>query len=170
VAISIDSVGYQEFYRLMFERIGIRKTSVTCEHLCCLDHRRQWKAAHNKKHHIKKRRKMKLNEKIKHANEQLRKDQRKGCTYSSGMAGLQVPNVVDNNNDPTSDSEEQSNANGKPKQKKMKKIASVCKVCHQEGHQRQYSGKCLLSTNLTSKYYKPGNVGAQGKFCTGGLA
>jgi hypothetical protein len=80
------------------------------------------------------------------------------------MSRPQVPNVVDNEQ---SDSDKQSKVNLNPKQKKMKKIPSVCKLCQQKGHQRQYSGKCLLSTNLTSKYYNPENVGAQGKFCTG---
>ena len=44
--------------------------------------------------------------------------------------------------------------------KKKKKIPPVCKLCHQKGDKMQYSGKCLLSTNLTSKYYKPESVGA----------
>jgi hypothetical protein len=78
VAISIDLVGYQEYYHLIFQTIGIRETSITCKHLCRLEHRRQWKAAHDKKRHIRKRRKIKLNDKIKLANEQLKKDQRKG--------------------------------------------------------------------------------------------
>jgi hypothetical protein len=36
-----------------------------------------------------------LIEKIKQANEQIKKDNQKGRTYQSGMAGPQVPNVVD---------------------------------------------------------------------------
>jgi hypothetical protein len=38
VAISLDSVGYQEYYLIMFERIGIRRRGVPCEHLHHLDH------------------------------------------------------------------------------------------------------------------------------------
>ena len=78
---------------------------------------------------------MKLNEKIKRANDQLKKDQRKGRTYQSGMSGPQVPNVVD---DDKSDLEEQSKVNeNRAKQQKMKKNASVCKVCNLKGHKRQ---------------------------------
>jgi hypothetical protein len=109
--------------------------------------------------HIKKRRKMKLNEKIKRANEQIKKDNRKGQTYQSGMTGPQVPNVVD---DDKTVSEEQRNVNENTQQKKMKtKIRPVCKLCHRKGHKMQYSGKCLLSTTKpTSTYYKPENDGA----------
>jgi hypothetical protein len=170
VAISIDSVGYQEYYGLLFKTVGIGMTSITSKHLRRLDNRRQRKAAHDKKQHIRKRRKVKLNEKIKLANEQLKKDQRKGLTYQSGMSGPQVPNVVDDDN---SDSEQQSKVKVKNENSNNKKsgntIPSVCKWCHRRGHQRQYSGKCLLSTNLTSMYYKPENVGSKRKLCTGAL-
>jgi hypothetical protein len=47
-----------------------------------------------------------LNEKIKRANEQIKKNNIKGHTYKSGMAGPRVPNVVD---DEQSDSKEQRN-------------------------------------------------------------
>ncbi len=110
---------------------------------------------------------MKLNEKIKRANDQLKKDQRKGRTYQSGMSGPQVPNVVD---DDKSDLEEQSkvNENGTTR-KKVKEIVSVCKFCHEKGHKRQYLGKCRLSTNLTSMYYSPEKVGSKRKLCTCGF-
>jgi hypothetical protein len=81
VAISINLVGFQEYYRRLFERLGILERTITSKHLRRLDHRRQWKAEHDKMKHIKKRRKMKLNEKIKRANDTIRKDQTKGCTY-----------------------------------------------------------------------------------------
>jgi hypothetical protein len=162
VAISIDSIGYQPYYHLLFARLGIVNTAITSEHLRRLDHRREWKAKHDKMKHIKKRRKMKLNEKIKRANEQIKKDNRKGRTYQSGMAGPQVPNVVD---DDDSVSKEQCNVNENTQQKKMKtNIRPVCKLCHRKGHKTQYSGKCLLSTKPTSTYYKPENVGAPRKF------
>jgi hypothetical protein len=121
------------------------------------------------KQHIRKRRNIKLNEKIKLANEQLlKKDQRKCCTaYQPGMLGPHVPNVVD---DEKSDWEEQSKVNeNSTKEKKMENISSVCKLCHLQGHKRQYLGKCLLSTNLTSMYYKPENVGSQHSLCTCGF-
>jgi hypothetical protein len=82
------------------------------------------------------------------------------------MSGPQVPNVVDNEK---SDSEEQSKVNENSTKKIEKKILSVCKLCHQKGHKRQYLGKCLLSTNITSMYYRPENVGSQYKLCTGGF-
>jgi hypothetical protein len=82
------------------------------------------------------------------------------------MSGPQVPNVVDNEQ---GDSEEPSKVDANGQKKKMKKIPSICKLCHRKGHKRQYSGKCLLSTNLTSIYYKPENVGSQRKLCTGGF-
>jgi hypothetical protein len=173
VAISIDSVGYKEYYHRLFERLGIEETTITSEHLRRLDHRRQWKAEHDKMKHIKKRRKMKLNEKIKRANETIKKDQRKGRTYQLGMAGPQVPNVVDEGENGKSDEQSKVNLNESENgttQKIMKKIRSVCKFCHEKGHQRQYLQKCLLGTNCTSRYYKPGNVGAQRKFPIGNLS
>jgi hypothetical protein len=127
MAILINSVGYPVYYPLLFERIGIRRTRITWKHLNHLDNCRQWKAQHDKKQHIKKRHKIKFNEKIKLANKQIRKDQRKGCTYKSGMLGPQVPNVVDNEQ---RDLKEQSKVSAtNPKQKKMKRIPSVCKLC-----------------------------------------
>jgi hypothetical protein len=166
VAISIDLVGYQEYYRRLFNTLGIRLTSVTCKHLRRLDQRCRWKAIHDKKEHIRKRRKWKLNEKIKLANERLKKDQRKGLTYQSGMSGPQVPNVVDVEENENSDLQLKVNENGTTREK-VKKIVSVCKFCHEKGHKRQYSGKCRLSTNLTSMYYSPENVGSKRKLCTG---
>jgi hypothetical protein len=64
VAISINSVWYQEYYRWLFGRLGIVQTTITSEHLRHLDHHRKWKAKHDKMKHIKKQSKMKLNEKI----------------------------------------------------------------------------------------------------------
>jgi hypothetical protein len=107
-----------------------------------------------------------LNEKIKLANKRLKKDQRKGLTYQSGMSGPQVPNVVDVEENENSDLQSKVNENGTTR-KKVKKIVSVCKFCHEKGHKRQYSGKCRLSTNLTSMYYSPENVGSKRKLCTG---
>jgi hypothetical protein len=162
VAILIISLGYQDYYRLLFARLGIVQTSITSEHLCHLDHRREWKAKHDKMKHIKKRCKIKLDEKIKQTNEQIKKDNRKGHTYQSGMVGPQVPNVVDYDQ---SVSNEQQNVNENTQPKEMKsKIRPVCKLCHRKGQKTQYSGKCLLSTKPTSKYYKPENVGAPRKF------
>jgi hypothetical protein len=166
VAISIDSLGYQEYYKLLMEKLGIMQTSITSEHLRRLDHRRKWKADHDKLARVKKRRKIKLNEKMKKANEVLRQDQRKGRTYESGMSGPQVPNVVDQEQEVGSEEQSKFDENRKKKKKKMKKVPSKCRLCHQMGHQRQYSGKCLLSTNPTSKYYKSENVGAPRKLST----
>jgi hypothetical protein len=82
-----------------------------------------------------------------------------------------VPNVVEvvENGNSDEQSKVNENENGTTPKKKNK-IRSVCKFCHEKGHQRQYLGKCLLSTNCTSRYYKPGNVGAQCKFRIGNLS
>ncbi len=75
---------------------------------------------------------------IKRANEQIKKDNRKGRTYKSGMAGPQVPSVVD---DEPSGSKEQQNVYENTEQKKMKKNPSCLQIVSPKGPQDAVFGK-----------------------------
>jgi hypothetical protein len=94
-----------------------------------------------------------LNNKLREASELLIKDEKKGKTYGSNIAGPQV---------------EGRTLNGlevHPKKRKGKATFS-CKWCHIVVHATQKSEKCLLTVKPNGKHYRLENVGCQRKFPT----
>jgi hypothetical protein len=150
VAIGIDSVGYAKYYSVLWKLLGLRATIITNEHHRRLDKRTANKARYIQLDETKKRRRQQLNDKLREASELLMKDEKKGKTYGSNMAGPQVEGM-------TLDGSEVQ------RKKRKAKANTTCKWCHLGGHATQKSKKCLLSVKPGGKHYKIENIGCERK-------
>ena len=148
--------------------IGIRITRATCKHRCRLDHRCQRTFIYDKKQHISKRRKIKLNEKIKLCKQANKRKDKKRVVLTSLVCWDPRCQMLLTMNKGI----QKSNQKWMWTQSKRKLKGSLqFKNCVTKRVIRgSILDKCFLSTNLTSKYYKLESVGAQGKLCTGGFA
>jgi hypothetical protein len=153
LAIGINSFGYQNYYDVLWQMLGIASTDVINVHHQRLDRRRQNKAKYDQSEKTKKARRQKLNDKLRSASVLLMKD-KMGKTCGSSNAGPQVEGmaldgseVIDLVEPPT-------------KKKSDKQPPSICSWCHTVGHASNKHNKCLLTVEPKGKHYKPENVGA----------
>jgi hypothetical protein len=154
LAIGLDSLGYENYYSVLFSSLGIINTTLTTEHFQRLDRRRIWKAKYDKSDKAKKARKQKLNEKLRMASELLMKDQKIGNTYGSNIAGPQVEGM-------TLNVKEEMQSRSKKGQHRKK---PTCNACHTVGHATNKSKDCVLTIKKMGKHYKPENEYANRKF------
>jgi hypothetical protein len=109
-----------------------------------------------------RRQEKRLNNKLREASELLMKDNKKGKTYRSSMAGPQVEGmaldgleVIDLEEPPA-----------KKKSDKPKPPTPICSWCHIVGHASNNHIKCSLTVKPMGKHYIPENVGAPRKCAT----
>jgi hypothetical protein len=136
VAVGIDSVGYEEYYRRLFELIDLDyDDDIMGTHHRRLDAKKVWKKRYDKQPHVRRREAMVRALKIR---ENIRKeyvDKKAGKSYGSGM------------NDPSQKASEESDDVKKPPKPKK----PPCAHCGLKGHSTTRSKKCLLTTYVEKK-------------------
>ena len=127
LAVGIDSIGYEDYYRTLFELLNLHyDDDIMRQHHQRLDKNKIRKRNYDVQPEVRRRqaagRAIKIREKIK----KLLEDKKEGKSYGSGM------------NDPSK------------KEKKGRKFnTSICQFCQKVGHSRKSSKDCTFST------YKP---------------
>jgi hypothetical protein len=144
LALGIDSLGYQEYYRRLFIELGLDMTPVTRTQHVRIDSKRDYHSAYVQRPEVKRRRFQDRVDKVSTQNEKLLQDKQKGLIYESGMAGPVVPNGNGN---------EEAAAEEAPAKRKSYYHA-ICPACKKKGHTTVRSINCLLSSNPKSKWYK----------------
>jgi hypothetical protein len=142
MAIGLDSVGYEEYFRRLFILLGLEVTQTTTTHHEDLDEKRIRKRAWRKRPEVMKREAEKVFDKIWSIKEQTAKDAVKGFTYSSGMA---APKAA-----------KEENENGVAAVAK-KKVVPICPFCDKKGHKTMSAKHCKFSTKKESEHYKVDN-------------
>jgi hypothetical protein len=142
MAIGLDSVGYEEYFRRLFELLGVQLVQTTTNHHLDLDKTRLRKRKWRQRPEFKIEEAEKNIVKILAAKEQAKRDAIKGFTYGSGMAGPKAP-----------EEETKDELPANPK----KKTASICPFCEQKGHKTMAAKSCLFSTKIGSPNYKEDN-------------
>jgi hypothetical protein len=126
LAVSLDSVGYEEYYRTLFEAIGLDYDENTMHlHHSRLDTRKITKKAYDTLPAVRRRRASGRAVRIRENIKKVLQDKKKGKSYGSGI------------NDP-------SQAEEKCKPKKQSK--SICPFCGKIGHSRQRHRDCTFTT------------------------
>jgi hypothetical protein len=184
LAIVIDSVGYQKYYRILWKMLCLEPSTTVIEHHRRLDQIRLTMKVYHASPEAKKKRKHIMNNKLREAAEKLIKDKKEGKNYGTNLAGPQVdvaaiaapgvvikvepgvdvadvvikvePGVNDNNNKQKKKKAKQSD--------KARKPTPTCKFCHIVGHERKTNKNCMLSVNPGSKNYRPENAAAPREF------
>jgi hypothetical protein len=157
LAIGIDSVGYNEYYGVLWKMLGVSFTSLTNEHHQRLDRTRKKKSKYDQSEKTKKARRQKLNDKLRAASELLMKDKKKGKTYGSNIAGPQVDGMALDGSEVIDLVETTT---------KKKSPPSICGWCHKVGHATKNHSKCMLTVKPRGKHYRKENTDAPRKFCT----
>jgi hypothetical protein len=160
LAIGIDSVGYKNYYGVLWTMLNLSSTSITTEHHQRLDRRRVKKSKYDQSEKTKKARRKKLNDKLRAASELLMKDKKKGKTYGSNMAGPQVDGMALDGSEVIDLTEGST---------KKKAPPSICAWCHNVGHASKNHSKCMLTVKPRGKHYRQENINAPRKFCTNDL-
>jgi hypothetical protein len=140
LALGIDSLGYQEYYRRLFIDLGLDMTTVTRTHHIQINNKQNFHSAYVQRPLVKRRRFQDRVEKVLDQNNKLQKDKKKGLVYESRIAGPTVP-------------EPEAEA-AAPANKKKSYYHVICLVCKRQGHTTKKSMNCLFSTNEKSKWNK----------------
>jgi hypothetical protein len=124
LVVSIDSVGYEEYYRTLFSVLGLKYHEVICKsHHVKLDTKKKYHQIYNKKLEVRKRPATKRVLKIRANMIKVLKDKRDGKAYKSG---INVPKP-----------------NKKPKESKP----VACIHCGLLGHKLRTHRSCLFTTH-----------------------
>jgi hypothetical protein len=140
LAITIDSIGYEKTYSELFNRLGLKYTSVTRKHHQQLNAAREYHAKRGKLIHVKKRRSKMKNEKLKSGKEKLAKDRANDLYYETGMAGPLAFMGLE-----------------PPPPKRVIKKKDPCEYCGLTGHTTRRAKACLFSTKKDSIHYREEN-------------
>ena len=140
LAVSIDSLGFEEYYKQLYLDLGIRMSPVTGLYYRQVDKRRKTDQTYAKSFERKKKRSMQKLETINNAWRIETADKRKGHTYQSGMAGPTAVSATNENEVVAGEGDVV--------------VASrpFCKACGNYGHQRRTSRLCTQNTR--SKHYQ----------------
>jgi hypothetical protein len=90
LAIGIDSVGYQKYYRILWKMLCLEPSTTVIEHHRRLDQIRLTMKVYHASPEAKKKRKHIMNNKLREAAEKLIKDKKEGKNYGTNLAGPQV--------------------------------------------------------------------------------
>jgi hypothetical protein len=144
VAVSVDSLGFEEYYKQLYLELGITMSPVSRLYYRQVDRRRKADQTYAKSFERKKKRAMQKLETINEAWRIETVDKRKGHTYQSGMAG---PTVVGATDETEVVGEEGDVV-----------VASrpFCRACGNYGHQRRTSRLCTQNTR--SQHYQGTSV------------
>jgi hypothetical protein len=140
LAVGIDSIGYEDYYRALFDLLGLEyDETILNDHHQRLDKNKVRKRKYDVQPEVRRRqaagRAVKIREKIR----KLFEDKKAGKSYGSGM------------NDPS-----------KKEAKAGSKNTNICEFCKKVGHSRKSSKKCLFTTWKPKKAKpkaKPGKFG-----------
>jgi hypothetical protein len=91
LALGIDSLGYQEFYRRLFIELGLDMTPVIRTQHIQINNKRNFHSAYVQRPLVKRCCFQDRVEEVLEQNNKLQKDKKKGLVYESGMAGPTVP-------------------------------------------------------------------------------
>jgi hypothetical protein len=131
ILVGIDSVGYKEYYRQLFELINLDyDDDIMGTHHRRLDAKKVWKKRYDKQPHVRRREAMVRALKIR---ENIRKeyvDKKAGKSYGSGM------------NDPSQKAAKEGDDVKKPTKPKK----PPCAHCGLKGRSTTRSKKCLLTS------------------------
>jgi hypothetical protein len=129
LSIKIDSVGYLQTYRKLFTLLGIEMTVTMEEHHWRLDRRRDLGKKRKACSRYKQKRNEQKNKKISDRKAKLAKDNAKGFTYATEMAGPSgsLKDAIE------------------PKNKRAK---STCEMCGLQGHSTRRAKACKYLTNV----------------------
>jgi hypothetical protein len=128
-AISIDSIGYEEYYRTLFHLLDLDyDEGVMRSHHQALDNKKKWRKEYSKQPHVRQR---EAKVRALRIRENIRKeyaDKKAGKSYSSGC------------NDPFEKAKEEKKM-GETKEEKL-----PCGHCGKKGHSTTRSRYCTFTT------------------------
>jgi hypothetical protein len=136
LAVSVDSLGYYEYYRRLYRDVGIIMTTYTEAFYKEMDKRREHDKSYQKSEDFRKKRSQRKLDKITMEWKRDIVDKLAGTTYESGIAG-----PAGNDSKPTIAQAAKTN----------NKSTSFCNACKNYGHSRKSSFKC--TKNPKNPYY-----------------
>jgi hypothetical protein len=132
LAVSIDSLGFEEYYNRLYPDIGVTMSTATQQFFKQHDRKRKSDRDHERKPAYKTKRARRRLEKIQTAWKKEVQDKQQGHTYQPRMG---APKVARKNGEVAD-----VNGNGSIK---------LCSACGNCGHQRRTSKKCPLNPRST---------------------
>ena len=129
--MSIDSLGYYEYYRRLYLDVGVTMTTFNEAYYKQIDRKRGADKIIQASDEYRYNRSKRKIDKITTEWQKCIVDKLEGTTYESGIAG------------PTGSNDKPAIVNQKP--------AALCKACGNYGHQRKSSSKCTM--NPKNPYY-----------------
>jgi hypothetical protein len=136
LAVSVDSLGYYEYYRRLYLDVGIIMSTYTEAFYKEMDKRREHDKSYQKSEDFRKKRSQRKLDKITMEWKRDIVDKLAGTTYESGIAG-----PAGNDSKPTIAQAAKTN----------NKSTSFCNACKNYGHSRKSSFKC--TKNPKNPYY-----------------
>jgi hypothetical protein len=146
LAVSIDSLGYYEYNKLLYLELGLEMSSIIELFYKQQDKCRETDQAYANK---PERRKLRAQQRLDNINREWQKeviDKKNGITYQSAMTAPTAAAALQSRDETTGE--------GAVNNEGIEEVADrqFCKACQNYGHQRRSSRLC--SKNKKSKYYE----------------